>query len=156
MKVAELQKLLLSVGEVLQVSGASAVGREMAELAGALEHYKEKTLLGLRDLLVKASEAGTAPAATSRRKAGGAPDEAKIQAALSKLQAMLARALDPALTFKVVEGTVKPMEKELSGEEWTETAKRFGLPKKQSKPMTTQAIIDRIIGQKGAYVRGQE
>jgi hypothetical protein len=51
---------------------------------------------------------------------------------------------------------VKPFEKDLSGDELTELARRFDIHKKQSKPKTVEAIINRIAGQKGAYARGQE
>jgi hypothetical protein len=153
-KVAEFQKFLVSMGEVMASSGAAGVGKELKELSAALDHYKDKTLLGLRDVLNKARQEKATGG--GRRPSAAGPDEAKIQSALGKLQQLLARALDPALKREAVEAAVKPLANDLTAPELTEVAKRFGLPQKQSKPKTVEAIINRIAGQKGAYARAQE
>src|SRR5262245_46355459 len=70
-----------------------------------------------------------------------APDEAKIQAGLVRLQQLQARALDPALTPEAIEAPVRPFEREMSGEELTELAKRFGIHKKQTSKARTVAAI---------------
>jgi hypothetical protein len=158
MKVAEFQKFILSMGEVMKASGAAGVGKELAELASALDRFKDTTLLGLRDILNKAGEeAGGGSSRGGAGKGKGQPDEAKIQSALGRIQQLQARALDPSLTKADVEAVVKPLEKEMTSDELNELAKRFGLHKKQgSKAKTTEAIIKRIVDQKGAYARGLE
>jgi hypothetical protein len=157
-KVAELQKFILSMGEVMQASGASSVGKELAELAGALDYYKDKTLLGLRDVLNKGRDNAEGATVGGRRpRTEAKPDEAKIEAALQQLRTLQARALDPALNREAIETVVRPFEKQMSGEELNEVARRFGIAKKQgSKGKTVAAIIERIAGQKGVYARGQE
>src|SRR5262245_6885594 len=98
------------MGEVMQASGASSVGKELAELAGALDHYKDRTLLGLRDVLNRGREdgAGGTAAGGRRPRTEAKPDEAKIEAALQQLRTLQARALDPALNREAVEAAVRP------------------------------------------------
>lgn len=156
MKVAELQKFLLSTGEVMLASGAGKVGEELSELAGALEHYKEHTLLGLRDVLNSAREGG-APAQPRGRRGAAPPDAAKIEAALAQLRQLHSRALDPSLTREAIEGAVRPFEGRMSGAELDELARRFGVNKKQpSKAKTVKAIVDRIAGERGSFDRAHE
>jgi hypothetical protein len=135
--VAELQQLLVSVGQILTAAGSKAA-TELDYLNQKLTPFKEQKLKAFADAIEKAHRPLPFPS---------------VDVALTAIRLLYEKATSPELTEESIEAEVNRCEK-LTKPQLDDLAKRFGMERKFSKKdQTLKAIRQKIIDRKGAVDR---
>jgi hypothetical protein len=155
MTVSELLKLLVSLGQVLEASGAKSVATELQEVALKMQPFGEYKLKAFAEFLQKAAEAPRAapgPKGSAHPVVDGAQ---QIQTALDTVRRLYHRALEPEITVDFIQAEVGRFAG-LSKPQLDELAKQFEISRKlKTKGDVLKAIAQRIIDRKGARDRSQ-
>ncbi len=163
MNVAELQKFLRSLSEVLQAADEKKVSKELQGLCTNLEPLKEYGLEQFSNLLLKA--AGIAQAEPVGKKSTGAKtvkreltypknDPDRVSKAKARLEELDDKALDPTFNRDEVKTELIQLGEEFTVPDLKTIAAVVGVVlKKALKPDLVNAIIQAVIERRGAHAR---
>lgn len=157
MIVADLQKYLHNLAQVLEGAKAATVARELAHVALRLEPFAAHDLKKFADFLDKAAayeRDGVVPSGKSSARAKpAAKDPHAAQQAAARLRHLYDHATEANVTREMIEAEVQKAagmtKAELEGiAKGLELTQRF-----KTKADVVKAIRDKILGRKGAFER---
>jgi hypothetical protein len=155
--VAELQRLLSDLGKFLQSAKAATVARELDEISGKLQPFRDYTLKAFGDFLVKAEEYSRGVLLPKKTLAGRKPkkDPGAVDAACRQVLQVYERAIDPSVTVEQIESAVQSLQDQDPPKgRLDELAQKMDFVQKfRSKAEVLKAIRQKILGRKGAYDR---
>lgn len=158
-KVAELQRFLRSLGEVLEPN-AGSVAKELRNVCDKLGIFAEMSLTEFGKFLERAEDLyrngpkPTRPSGSSRTKAPSDPD--RVPKAVEALKAFLQICADPSITQDEMIARVVGATEGFSVPELKEVAKGIGISKIPSKKTDVEeAIRHRFRTVKGMVERSQ-
>lgn len=159
MKVADLQQHLTDLGKLLEASGAKGVGVELAAVGNGLAPYRELTLKGFADFLVRADPArdGGATAPGQRATRGTAlkvqPD---VNALAQEAHELHERAAAPTTTEEEIAALMTRLGG-LKKDGLVLVGEKIGLKgmKAKAKSGILDAIEERIKSRRGATLRAE-
>ena len=163
MTVAELQKCLRSLGEIITSAGAKSTAVGELELVRAkLDIFREQNLKDFADFLERAEAYWRGGQIPMRKPAASRPTAGKAQGAQEtarnaalRIRDFYARATDPAVTRELVEATVRALNP-LKKNELLDLAVQMEISQKlKTKADILKALERKILDRKGAFLRVQ-
>jgi hypothetical protein len=158
--VADLQKLLANLGEILSDSGAKTVAGDLSSLATGLAPFREMKIKDFTGLLAWAEQVRREGLPSSkigeqRTTRGGREPQFTVQQAAELFKGLYDRALQPDVTAELVEGEAKKLE-DLTKSELDEVARGVGLHRKfKTKVEIIGTLRKRILERKGMDERAR-